>query len=311
MPQDAFPICCNVKKTNNGIENQLLVCSCCQKHYHFNCVTESVLHENLQESQDQVDKSWYCKSCSNLSLPFTKLNDTEFINSLCEFKYGSRKLSRSTHFEELHINPFFLYDKYSELTTDDGSNYNPVLNQTDKYMLDNKFNRLITNKNISNNNSFSVLHVNARSLNKSFESFEYMIDSLAINFIITGISETWMFEPSPLISLPNYNFICEGRKDRMGGGVGLYILNNTDYRFRTDLNANLTFMESIFIEIISKNKKNTSIGVIYRPPNQNLNVFLNEFNHLMHKVNRENKNCYLLSDFNINLLNPESHDLTS
>ena len=31
----------------------------------------------------------------------------------------------------------------------------------------------------------------------------------------------------------------------------------------------------------------------------------------MHKINRENKNCYLLGDFNINLMNAESHDLTA
>ena len=110
-------------------------------------------------------------------------------------------------------------------------------------MLDNEFNHLVPNKNISNNNSFSVLFINARSLNKNFESVEYMIDSLAINFNIVDISETWMSEPSALINLPNYNFICEGRKDRMGGGVGLDILNNTDYKIRTDLNVNLTFME--------------------------------------------------------------------
>ena len=75
----------------------------------------------------------------------------------------------------------------------------------------------------------------------------------------------------------------------MGGGVGLFILNNTEYRLRNDLNENFSFFKSLFIEVVNKNKKNTLFGIVYRPPNQNINGFLTEFNHLMHKINSKRK----------------------
>jgi Txe/YoeB family toxin of Txe-Axe toxin-antitoxin module len=52
------------------------------------------------------------------------------------------------------------------------------------------------------------------------------------------------------------------------------------------------------------------IGVIYRPPNTDINLFLNEFNVILHKIKLENKIVYLTGDFNINLLNAASHLLT-
>ena len=61
--------------------------------------------------------------------------------------------------------------------------------------------------------------------------------------------------------------------------------------------------ESLFAEVIKPHGKNIIVGVICRPPNQNLDSFLNEFNELTEKISRENKICYLLGDFNINLQN--------
>lgn len=50
--------------------------------------------------------------------------------------------------------------------------------------------------------------------------------------------------------------------------------------------------------------------MIYRPPDSSTNEFISELETITSKINRENKNCYLLGDFNINLLNVETHELT-
>lgn len=74
----------------------------------------------------------------------------------------------------------------------------------------------------------------------------------------------------------------------------------------------LNHMVSIFIEIVNKKGKNIVIGVIYRPPKSDVREFLKDFNSIMNKTNIENKECYLLGDFNINLLNSaEVHNLTN
>ena len=62
-------------------------------------------------------------------------------------------------------------------------------------------------------------------------------------------------------------------------------------------------LESVFIEICSKNKKNIIVGCIYRHPSMDLNEFNEEFfNPLMEKIGSEDKKLFLMGDFNIDLL---------
>ena len=58
-------------------------------------------------------------------------------------------------------------------------------------------------------------------------------------------------------------------------------------------------------------EKNVLIGVIYRPPNTDINTFNDQFATLMENIKQEEKICYLMGDYNINLLNIESHGPTS
>ena len=67
-------------------------------------------------------------------------------------------------------------------------------------------------------------------------------------------------------------------------------------------------IESVFIEINMPFSKNIIVGTIYRPPNKKVEVFENAMNVLLHKIDKENKICYLMGDFNIDLLKSESCD---
>ena len=87
---------------------------------------------------------------------------------------------------------------------------------------------------------------------------------------------------------------------------------NLHYKERFDLHfQDSNIAESLFAEVIKPHGKNIIVGVIYRPPNQNLDLFIDEFNVLTEKISRENKICYLLGDFNINLLNFNNHSQTN
>ena len=68
---------------------------------------------------------------------------------------------------------------------------------------------------------FSLLHVNARSLNKNFESLESLLLTLNnFKFSIIGVTETWLHNTSPnIFNLQNYNLIRREREDQRGGGV--------------------------------------------------------------------------------------------
>ena len=61
--------------------------------------------------------------------------------------------------------------------------------------------------------------------------------------------------------------------------------------------------ETFFIEINLSSTNSNQIGVIYHPPNGNYNEFINTLECILDKISNEHKFCYLLGDFNTNLLN--------
>ena len=81
-------------------------------------------------------------------------------------------------------------------------------------------------------------------------------------------------------------------------------------RERPDLSSSTEDFETVFIEIEKgnqQNARNVLIGVIYRPPNQDILLFNEKLNNIMNDVRMENKICYLLGDYDINILNYASH----
>ena len=56
---------------------------------------------------------------------------------------------------------------------------------------------------------------------------------------------------------------------------------------------------------------NVVIGIIYRPPNTDINAFNDQFATVMENIKQEKKICYLMGDYNINFLNDELHGPTS
>ena len=162
-----------------------------------------------------------------------------------------------------------------------------------------------------NPDNISLLHINSRSLNRNVEYFENLLHSLNnFGFSVIGISETWLHENSPnMFNLPNYKFIREDRKGRRGGGVALYIAQNLNFKIRSDIK--LAQAESLFIEIDNSILKNVIIGLIYRPPDSNLDVFYDELDFYLHKIENENKHVFIFGDFNINFLHSSSNNTST
>jgi hypothetical protein len=77
--------------------------------------------------------------------------------------------------------------------------------------------------------------------------------------------------------------------------------------FREELTTATEDFEALWVEICADGQQNLICGVIYRHPNSNLNNFLDYINSTTDKINRENKLCLLLGDFNIDLLKIETH----
>ena len=53
------------------------------------------------------------------------------------------------------------------------------------------------------------------------------------------------------------------------------------------------------------------MGVIYRPPGTEMQIFNENISSLLNALKNENKYCYLMGDYNVNLLNYGKHKETS
>lgn len=57
-------------------------------------------------------------------------------------------------------------------------------------------------------------------------------------------------------------------------------------------------------------KTNVIVGTVYRPPNQNLDSFLNEFKKILSIITKHSKQCHIMGDFNLDLLHYDQHGFT-
>ena len=125
------------------------------------------------------------------------------------------------------------------------------------------------------------------------------------------MTETWLNDNDfDLYGLSGYKVIGRHRVNRTGGGVAVCVQDQVSFRERPDLSCFTEDFETVFIEIEKGNQlnaKNVIIGVIYRPPNQDILSFNEKLNDIINKIRMENKICYLLGDYNINILKYSSH----
>ena len=162
-------------------------------------------------------------------------------------------------------------------------------------------------QNVSNSNSdFTLFNLNIRSLNHNFDKLNSCLRELKHNFAVIGLTETQLKgKPYDYLSMPNYNLEYVNRIGKNSGGVCLYIRNDIKYKLRTDLCRANSNLESCFIEIENNKNRNVLVGVIYRS-HESIDSFNTDMDQILQILGTENKNCYMLGDYNIDLLKEET-----
>ena len=94
------------------------------------------------------------------------------------------------------------------------------------------------------------------------------------------------------------------RQNNKGGGICIFSRNDLKFKLRNDFvfEDDTDDTENPFIEIINGKFKNIIIGTIYRPPKNRFNKFENDLKTILTKLDKCNKPCYIMGDFNIDLL---------
>ena len=84
------------------------------------------------------------------------------------------------------------------------------------------------------------------------------------------------------------------RHNRVGGGVSLFISNKITYSRRSDIQFNQLF-NSIIIDIERSEMTSTrhiSVRLVYRPPNIDSSIFINDLEIILTKLDSENRDIF-------------------
>ena len=79
---------------------------------------------------------------------------------------------------------------------------------------------------------FSVLCLNICSLN--LDNLVNVLASIKRKFSVIGMSETGIADCDHTVDIDGYNFIHKHRPSRPGGGVGIYLDVDLEFKFQND-----------------------------------------------------------------------------
>ena len=101
-----------------------------------------------------------------------------------------------------------------------------------------------------------------------------------------------------MINIDGYDLVRNDRS-RSGGGVCLYLCNSINNIIRKDLIP--SELEAVCIEITKPHSQPFLVTTIYHPPNSTSNDFFLHFENLIKLIDDENKELYILGDFNCDM----------
>ena len=166
------------------------------------------------------------------------------------------------NFEKLRFDPFGFDNVFLNNTNGPDENIFNNLSQIDSVFYAVKEAALSFKK--INNKTFSMLHLNGRSLNKNFESLKELLTTIKFEFKVICFTETWCTDDprnETLFNLENYTSINQVRKHGREGGICVFIHNSQfTFKLSSDLGTNSNDIESLVIEIINKNSQNVVIN---------------------------------------------------
>ena len=118
-----------------------------------------------------------------------------------------------------------------------------------EYYDEEKFDDLLQKQKTDNNRS-SFIHVNARSLQCNLSGLTHLLGNLTFRFFFIGITKTWLQDSSHNCNIPGYGFINKHRTNTSGGGAGLYLADSLQFKRRSDISLSSDeTAESLFVEV--------------------------------------------------------------
>src|SRR5258705_2988333 len=153
----------------------------------------------------------------------------------------------------------------------------------------------------------NIMTVNVRSIRAHFEELKLKLNILenrgnTPDIII--LTETWIGEDDKnFYCLDNFNSLFSGSLSRRGKGVIMFIRDNLPFSLIDHIE--ISKCDVVGICVTNNNKPLNVIGV-YRNHSSKVEMFINEFETMILKVSKKNKNTVIIGDCNIDLLKDNS-----
>lgn len=151
-------------------------------------------------------------------------------------------------------------------------------------------------------NRFNIISYNISSVPQHLDSFlDQCINPSGVSMDIVGVCETRLNDTiCNMYNIDHYLSFFQSRSTQ-GGGIGIFLHNKFQGIKINNASLQLQHIESLFISIT--HPVECVIGMVYRPPNASLNDFLESMEEVLNLVSNSTVKCYIMGDFNINLLN--------
>ena len=172
--------------------------------------------------------------------------------------------------------------------------------------------------NLNNGNyNLILLQLNIRGLLSHQDELKLLLHKLhnkntSIDMVL--LCETFLNNKMEnLINIPRYTIISNSRIHTRGGGTAILIKKGLKFSRRKDLDIFAEKkVESVFIEVLTKNNKHIVVGSMYRPPNNTDDIFLESILSTKHKLSTEHEKKELIigMDHNFDLLKSSDHKRT-
>ena len=308
----------NVCKKSFQSHSKVIDCCICESKFHIKCIS---LNAEDQAEMSNNPSCWYCRSCLCEIFPYNHIKDDKsFVVVIDNFRFSDRLAELSDMlFQPFELNTENYYSPLFDIDPDINF-YNKIdlhINSSCKYYMEEEFSMVLRNLyNICpTENRLSLCHINIRSLQANLHSFEKYLENIDIKFSCVAVAETWLQDHNcALYNLNGYELIENHRQTRRVGGMGIYLKEDIPFLIRSDIVLPDGIIESVFIEIhkhVYNKETNVVIGVIYRSANSDINQFNDWVSEILTMIKVEKKICYLMGDYNINLMNYENNILTS
>ena len=324
IPQNCVLYPCSVCLGNVWDGDPALLCPYCDLWSHNRC--NKIKSKEYKKHQNNPEEHFCCLKCLE-NIPFNSLNSTEFDTfmkfDVIETENGANiKLTPTPSQQKIidKLNTLIQQQNYSNMQENEENDSTDHSGQPDM-----EYDEPITcsyfscedfvKARLEAHKNFSILHLNIHSIQLHIEELRILLHALDYKFDVIAISESKLkMEPQVDIKLQGFHTPhCKYTEAEKGGTI-LYISDKLNFKPRKDLEIYVPKeLEASFVEIINKKASNDVIGVIYRHPNLDPTIFIDQkLTHITNILSREkNKKVYIAGDFNFDLLKYSKHDLTA